>query len=103
MLFDTIMHQNVTPIQFSGLRSFADLGQSSHVSCLLTFSKGCTSKNNRPISFKFHMQPFTKGGKKVCIFGPGHMTKMGAMIIYGKNLKNLLLQNHLKLGTRASQ
>ena len=30
---------------------------------------------------------------KVCSNGPGHMTKMAAMLIYGKNLKNLLLQN----------
>ena len=28
-----------------------------------------------------------EGGKKVCINGPGHMTKMAAMPIYGKNLK----------------
>ena len=30
------------------------------------------------------------GGTKVCSKGPGHMTKMAAMPIYGKNLKNLL-------------
>ena len=29
------------------------------------------------------------GGTKVCINGPGHMTKMAAMPIYGKNLKHL--------------
>ena len=34
-----------------------------------------------------------EGGTKVCINGPGHMTKMVPMPIYGKNLKNLLLQN----------
>ena len=28
-----------------------------------------------------------EGGMKVCINGPGHMTKMAAMPIYGKNLK----------------
>ena len=28
-----------------------------------------------------------KGGKKVNINGPGHMTKMTAMPIYGKNLQ----------------
>ena len=34
------------------------------------------------------------GGTKVCSNGPGHMTKMAAMPIYGKkNFKNLLLQN----------
>ena len=28
-----------------------------------------------------------KGGKKVYINGPGHVTKMAAMSIYGKNLQ----------------
>ena len=28
-----------------------------------------------------------EGGTKVYINGPGHMTKMAAMPIYGKNLK----------------
>ena len=33
-------------------------------------------------------------GTKICSNGPGHMTKMAATPIYGKNLlKNLLLQN----------
>ena len=40
------------------------------------------------------MQPPGKGGKNVYIFGQGHMTKMAAMPVYGKYLKNLLLQNH---------
>ena len=31
--------------------------------------------------------------KFVQINGPGHMTKMAAMPIYGKNLKKLLLRN----------
>ena len=37
----------------------------------------------------------------MCINGSGHMTKVAAMSIYGKNLKNRLLQNRpmiLKLG-----
>ena len=33
------------------------------------------------------------GGTKLCSNGPGHMTKMAAIPIYGKNLKNLLLWN----------
>ena len=33
------------------------------------------------------MEPSWEGGTKVCINGPGHMTKMAAMPIYGKNLK----------------
>ena len=39
------------------------------------------------------MDPPWDGGTKVCSDGPGHMTKMAAMTIYGKNLKNLLLWN----------
>ena len=35
---------------------------------------------------------FVQNGRNY-INGPGHMTKMAAMPIYGKNLKNLLLQN----------
>ena len=57
-----------------------------HVSCLSSFSKGFSSETTGPISFKFHMQPSSKGGEKVYIFCPGHMTKMATMPIYGKNL-----------------
>ena len=60
-----------------------------------TFSKHFSSESTDPISIKFHMQPPGKEGKKIYIFGPGHMTKMATMPIYGKNVKNLLLQNHL--------
>ena len=41
----------------------------------------------------FIMEPPWDGETKVCSNGAGHMTKMAAMPIYGKNLKNLLLQN----------
>ena len=56
------------------------------------------------------MEPPWEGGTKVYINGPGHMTKRAAMPIYGKNHKNLLLQNqksydletwHVALGTEA--
>ena len=30
-----------------------------------------------------------KGGSKVCINGPGHMTKMAATTIYGKNTSKI--------------
>ena len=58
-----------------------------------TFSKDFSSENTGQISIKFHMQPLGKGGKKIYIFCPGHTTKMATLPIYGKNLKNLLLQN----------
>ena len=54
------------------------------------FSSGTTG----PISFKYHMQPSSKVGKKLYIFGIGHLTMIAAMPIYVKTLKNLLLQNH---------
>ena len=38
------------------------------------------------------MEPPWEGGTNVYINGPGHMTKMAAMPIYGKTFKNL--QNH---------
>ena len=40
-----------------------------------------------PIEAKFHMEPPWDGGTKVCSNGPGYMTKLAAMPIYGKNLK----------------
>ena len=59
-----------------------------HVICLSTFSKDSSSETTRLISIKFQMQSLDReGGKKVYIFRPGHMTKMDAMLIYGKNLK----------------
>ena len=39
------------------------------------------------------MEPPWVGGKKVCSRHLGHITKMAAMLIYGKTLQNLLLQN----------
>ena len=39
-----------------------------------------------PIKVKFHVKPPLEMGTKVCINGPGHMTKMAAMPIYSKNL-----------------
>ena len=49
------------------------------------------------------MEPPWDGGTKVCSTGPGHMTKMAAMPIYGKNLKKIFFSGNkrpmtLKLG-----
>ena len=60
---------------------------------LFTFSNIFSSETAWPIKAKFYVEPPWERGTKVCINGPGHMTKMAAMPIYGKNLKNLLLQN----------
>ena len=50
-------------------------------------------QRSRPIDAKFHVELSRDGGTKICSNGPGHMTSMAAMLIYGKNLKNLLLWN----------
>ena len=71
------------------------------------------SKTAWPIKAKFYVEPPWEGGTKVCINGPGHMTKMAAMRIYMvKTFKSLLLQNgksydletwYAASGTRALQ
>ena len=43
------------------------------------------SKTAWPIKAKFYVEPPWEGGTKVYINGPGHMTKMAATPIYGKN------------------
>ena len=59
-----------------------------------TFSNIFSSVTTWPIKAKFYVEPPWKGGTKVYINSPGHMTKMAAMPIYGKKpFKNLLLQN----------
>ena len=51
------------------------------------FSNVFSSETAWPIKAKFYVEPPWEGGTKVCINGPGHMTKMAAMPIYGKNHK----------------
>ena len=53
-----------------------------------TFSNIFSSKTTGTIKAKFHMEPPWDGGTKVCLIGPGHMTKMAARPIYmAKTLK----------------
>ena len=54
---------------------------------LFTFSNVFCSETAWPIKAKFNVEPPWEGGTVVCINGPGHMTKMAAKPIYGKNLK----------------
>ena len=51
------------------------------------FSNVFFSETAWPIKAKFYVEPPWEGGTKVCINGPGHMTKMATMPVYGKNLK----------------
>ena len=57
------------------------------LSCDSSYSNVFSSDTTWPIKAKFYVEPSWKGGTKVCIKGPGHMTKMADMPIYGKNLK----------------
>ena len=52
-----------------------------------TFSIFFSSETAWPIKAKLYVEPPWEGGTKVYINGPGHMTKMAAMPIYGKNLQ----------------
>ena len=45
------------------------------------------SETTWPIEAKFHMESLWDGGMKVCSNSPGHMIKMAAIPIYGKNLQ----------------
>ena len=49
------------------------------------FSKIFYSETAWPIKAKFYMKHLWEGGTNVYINNPGHMTKMAAMPIYGKN------------------
>ena len=50
------------------------------------FSNIFFSETKWPINAQFHVNPHWEVGKKVYVNGTGHMTKMAAMPIYGKNL-----------------
>ena len=50
-----------------------------------TISKIFSSETTWPIKAKFYMKHLLEGGSNVFINNPGHMTKMAAMPIYGKN------------------
>ena len=50
-----------------------------------TISNIFYSETTGPIELKFHMETPKDRGTKVCSNGFGHMTKMAAMPIYGKN------------------
>ena len=50
-------------------------------------------KTTEPVKAKFDMRPKWVGATKVCLPLLGHITKMAATPIYGKNVFRNLLQN----------
>ena len=69
--------------EYQRSRSFIGLGPNLSDSIFLNLF---SSVSTRLIEVKFHVKPPWNGGTKVSSNGPGHMTKMTAMLIYGKNL-----------------
>ena len=59
----------------------------------IQYFKTFSSETAGPIEAKFHVKPPWDWGMKIYSNGPGHMTKMAAMPISGKNLKKILLRN----------
>ena len=53
-----------------------------------------SSEIKGPFRARFYIEHLCLMGTKVYIIGPGHMTKMAAMPIYGKIIKGLLVQYH---------
>ena len=68
--------------EYQRSRSFIDLGPNPSDSIFLNFF---SSKTTWSIEAKFHVEPQWNGRMKAFSNGPGHMIKMAAMPIYGKN------------------
>ena len=77
--------------EYQRSRPFIDLGPNLPDSIFFNFFCSIT---NWPVEAKFHVEPPWDvgveppwdGGTKTCSNGPGHMTKMVTMPIYGKNV-----------------
>ena len=55
---------------------------------LVLWSNFFSWETARMIEAEFHVDHPWDGGTKICSNGPGHMTKVATMPIYGKNMKN---------------
>ena len=53
--------------------------------CILPKYSNIFSETPRPIKAKVYMKHLKEGVTNVCINNPGHMTKIAAIPIYGKN------------------
>ena len=71
--------------EYQTSRSFTDLRPRSLR--FTTFSNFFSLETARPIEAKCHVEPPWDLGMKVYSNGPGHMTNMAVMTMYGKNLK----------------
>ena len=69
--------------EYQRSKSLIDLGPNLSDSIFLNFFASVTT---RPIEAKFHVELPWDGATIACSNGTGHMIKMAAMPIYGKNL-----------------
>ena len=82
MLYDTEMQSESIPMNFRGQGHLVtSVKGHSSVICQY-FQRTFFSETNGPVSIKWHE------GKTLFTFGPGHMTRMVIMSIYGKTLKS---------------
>ena len=78
--------------EYQGSRSFNYMYLGPR-SLRFIFSNFFFLETARPIEAKFHVEPPWDVGNERLFKSPCHMTNMAAMLINGKNLKNLLLWN----------
>ena len=77
--------------EYQRSRSFIDLGpRSLRLNIFQLFSLQTAGL----IEAKFYVEPPWNEEMKECSNGPGHMTSMAAMPIYGKNLKKSSLESN---------
>ena len=73
-------------------------GPSSSLYVRSQCSNAFFSETTWPFIIKLHIDHPLEGGTKVCINGQGHMTKIAAIHIYGKNLYKASSPEDLTLG-----
>ena len=72
--------------------------------CVVSTFSNISSETTGPNEARFQVEPPWDGGMKVYSNGPGHMSKMAAMSIYGQNPLKIFSKRPmtLKLGYVAS-
>ena len=81
------LNKDLKLYEYQRSRSFTDVGPNRLDLIFFNFFSSITT---RPFEAKFYVESLWDGGTKACSNGPGHMTKVAAMTIYGKKKKNLL-------------
>ena len=88
----------IANVVVDGNERYKQLKSSMAVKVLNIFS----SETTGPIKIIFHREFLWDGRTKVCSNVPGHMTKMAAMPIYGKNLSGTKKPITMKLNWYAA-